>query len=104
MKDYKISLDDYLSNGGYSSKHFLEHFKYFIANMPEGVQMNMYRTKLILTNTKNSKTIIIQVHWNGKSNKYLTVLNKRKTTELATLRCNIPHETLRGVVLSILQV
>jgi hypothetical protein len=48
------------------------------------------------------KKIMIIVHWNGKTDKYMTVLNKTGKVELATLHCDVPPSIVYEIVLGLL--
>lgn len=78
---------------------FLIHFKYVVDKLPAHIIINLYRTKIILTNRNNGNKIIIKVHWNGKTDKYMTILNKTGKVELATY-----HASLSKCLIYIFQV
>ena len=103
MKDHQISIDEYLINDGFSSKRFVSHFKFFIRHKPANVDMKLYRSKVVLLNRQNNRHIVIKVHWNGRSDKYATILNRNGTIELATFHCRISPEALSVVVLGLLK-
>lgn len=100
MRDRKITLEDYMNNNGYSSKQFIEHFKYFLERMPEWLELTLYRRKAVILNAKTKKDIVLRVHWHGKTDKYITIL--RGNVEMATLRNDISPQVLRDVILSCL--
>lgn len=103
MRDHRITVDEYFKNNGYSSHHFIKHFKYFYKNMPKWLEMKVYRSKIKLLNINNRKQVILHVHFNGRSDKYMTILNKSGTNELATMRCDLSPNILRNVTLSFLR-
>lgn len=97
-RDYKVTVDEFFANGGYSGKHFLEHFKYFLENRKkDDIEFQLFRRKLVLWRAKSpDMKLTMKPHYDGRSRKYATLL--RRNTELFTVRCDAPPELLISAV------
>lgn len=103
MIDKPITIEEYIANKGYSSKYFFQHFLYFAKHKPEWVDMRVYRHKIRLINTKTKSEVLVKVHWNGKSKKYVTILDKRGRKELVTFHCSLDPGAMTNMAISFLK-
>lgn len=86
QRDYRVTLEDYMGNHGFSSSYFFEHFQYFMKNKPEWIQVDIYRYKIRLINVNTDKIKIMKVHWDGRSKKYASMLDRSGRNEVFTVR------------------
>lgn len=89
MKDYEISLDEFMANEGYSCKNFLEHMKYFVKQAKKlNIHYTLYRYKMIVENK-----YIAKVHDHKHSRRYVTLYDQQNK-EVFTARNDITPKLL----------
>lgn len=102
MRDYKITVEEFFDNNGFSGKHFVEHIKHLAAYIQShtNIQFTLYRYKIVIKNKNNNKEITVRPHALGHSNKYATI--SRNATELVTFRYDVKPSVALQLVLNYL--
>lgn len=104
-RDYKVTFEDFVSNNGYSGKHFFNHVKRLLEKCKDitGFNMQLYRYKAVVENTEKDKKYVIKVHWNGHSPKYATLLTKTNK-EVLTIHHTVPVDNVIDIIISLLEL
>jgi hypothetical protein len=100
MKDYKISLQEFINNKGYSSHYFFNHSMHFLRHIDhKNIKIDVYRKKIILQHKTNK--ITVKCHYKNKSRHYISILKSKK--EIATLHDSIPPALMTKIIMTMLQ-
>jgi hypothetical protein len=100
MKDYKITLEDFLLNKGYSSHYFFHHSLHFLkhAQQDKNIKIDVYRKKILLEYKTNK--ITLKCHYKNKSRHYISILKAKK--EIATLHDSILPAIMTNIIMALL--
>jgi len=97
IKDYQITFDDFINNNGFSAKYFFSHMLFFVKNKPDWLNVSLFRYKLVLQ--FNNKIFTLRPHYNGKSNKFVSVLDGRH--ELLVIKHLVTPQHMFHIVLTL---
>ena len=100
--DSRVTSADFIANKGYSAKHFFNHATYMLANKPNSLDIDIWRYKVVLTNTKSNKKLILKCHYKGRTNRHVTALEYETRKELLTMTNNISPDVFMKVLLQLL--
>jgi hypothetical protein len=98
MRILRKTKNDYLENEGWSSRKFIEHAKNIFEILDkEGFKLKFARTVIYII--KGEKKIKVRVHYMGRSNEWITFLDK-KNNELMSFHCSCTSKEISDFILS----
>jgi hypothetical protein len=92
------SKNEYLENEGWSSRKFLHHAK-VLFEILEKFDYDLKFARTVIHIKKEKKTIKVRVHYNGRTNDWITFTDK-KNNELRSFHCEDSTENILKFILS----